>query len=70
MLDVRDVASLRVVVGVGLVDDRDAMHEVELPDQVRLALVQVHGARVQRAERAVLVRRAEQLAAARASTIR
>ena len=44
-LDVGDVARLRVVVGIGLVHDRHARHQVQLVDQVLLALVQVHGAR-------------------------
>ena len=60
-LDVGDVARLRVVVGVGIVHDRDARHQVQLVDQVLVALVQVHGAGMQRRVRAMLVGRAEQL---------
>ncbi len=61
-LDVGDVAGLRVVVGVGLRDDGDALHQVELGHQVLLAHVQVDGSGVQRRVRAVLVRRSQQLA--------
>ena len=61
-LDVGDVARLRVVVGVRLVHHGDARHQVQLVDQVLVALMQVDGARVQRRVRAVLVGRAEQLA--------
>ena len=60
-LDVRRVARLRVEVGVGLVDDGDAPHQVELVDQVLVTLVQVDRSRMQRAVGAMLVGRAEQL---------
>ena len=41
--------------------DRDARHQVQLVDQVLIALVQVHGAGVQGRVRAMLVGRAQQL---------
>jgi len=61
-LDVRDVACLRVEVGVGLGDHRHAIGEVQLLDQELLPLMQVHRSGMQRAERSVLVGGAEQLA--------
>ena len=61
-LDVGDVASLRVVVGVGGLDGGDLSLEVQLLDEELLAHVEVDGARMQGRERPMCVGGADDLA--------
>ena len=60
--DVGCVARLGVEVRVGFLDEGNPRHQVELLHQVLLALMEIDGARVERAEGAVLVARADELA--------